>query len=194
MIIRYIDHSGFLVDGDECSLLFDFVEGQVPKRDAEKPLFVFVSHRHRDHFSKRIFSLGAKEIFLDLKAFSHVDRSPFLSFDTFPSTDSGICFAISFEGRRIYYAGDNADWYWDEEDEKLREEHERILGMIGKVDLAFVPVDPRLPEPLTTARAVAKHLSPSLIVPMHMWGREKEILPALQEENFRVEFSYEIRF
>lgn len=50
MKITYIHHSSFMAELDHAVLLFDYFEGNIPETDREKPLFVFASHRHGDHF------------------------------------------------------------------------------------------------------------------------------------------------
>ena len=57
MRITCIGHSGFLVRLREADLLFDWYTGELPERDPARPLFVFASHSHPDHFRKQIFSL-----------------------------------------------------------------------------------------------------------------------------------------
>lgn len=58
-IVTYIEHSCFLVETTECYLLFDYYCGEVPlpALDPAKPLLLFNSHAHHDHFSKEIFAL-----------------------------------------------------------------------------------------------------------------------------------------
>lgn len=58
-IVTYIEHSCFLVETAECYLLFDYYCGEVPlpALDPAKPLLLFNSHAHHDHFSKEIFAL-----------------------------------------------------------------------------------------------------------------------------------------
>lgn len=58
MVITYIHHSSFLAELSGMYLLFDYTEGEIPPLKAEKPLLVFASHRHGDHFSPRIFDLA----------------------------------------------------------------------------------------------------------------------------------------
>ena len=58
MKIRLIAHSGFYAELPEADLLFDYYYGELPVPDPGKPLFVFVSHRHADHFSEKIFDLA----------------------------------------------------------------------------------------------------------------------------------------
>lgn len=58
--ITFIYHSGFAVETPECSLLFDYYRGMVPEFAKEKPLYVFSSHRHSDHFNFAVFELAEK--------------------------------------------------------------------------------------------------------------------------------------
>lgn len=60
MRIRLIGHSGFYVELKEMNLLFDYYRGELPEPDPDKPLFVFVSHAHPDHFQKSIFSFAER--------------------------------------------------------------------------------------------------------------------------------------
>ncbi|MDD4113287.1 MAG: MBL fold metallo-hydrolase [Herbinix sp.] len=55
--ITYINHSGFLMEWDNCYFLFDYYNGQIPSLDNNKMLVVFVSHGHGDHFNPDIFEL-----------------------------------------------------------------------------------------------------------------------------------------
>ena len=57
MKVTYISHSGFAVELKNCVLLFDYYMGDIPVWDKEKILYVFVSHKHRDHFNMKIFDL-----------------------------------------------------------------------------------------------------------------------------------------
>ena len=49
MKVTFILHSCYHVELEGCCLLFDYYEGEVPESD--KPLYVFASHSHEDHFS-----------------------------------------------------------------------------------------------------------------------------------------------
>lgn len=55
MKITYIHHSAFLAELETVSLLFDYTEGTLPKISVKKPLLVFASHRHGDHYSEKKF-------------------------------------------------------------------------------------------------------------------------------------------
>ena len=52
MKVTFIYHSAFLVELERCSLLFDWYGGDLPKIDRTKPLYVFASHHHGDHYSQ----------------------------------------------------------------------------------------------------------------------------------------------
>ena len=58
MKVTYINHSGFLVETRLVNLLFDYGEGELPKMSEEKPLMVFISHSHRDHYNPAVFHLA----------------------------------------------------------------------------------------------------------------------------------------
>ena len=57
MKITYIEHSGFYMETEDADFLFDYYKGEIPKREKDKLLVVFVSHRHHDHYNPEIFSL-----------------------------------------------------------------------------------------------------------------------------------------
>ena len=60
MKVTYIHHSSFLVELDHMAMLFDYFEGDIPAFGEGKPLVVFASHRHGDHFAPVIFELAGK--------------------------------------------------------------------------------------------------------------------------------------
>lgn len=60
MKITYIDHSGYLLETETASFLFDYYKGDIPEADRDKPLIVCVSHRHPDHYNPKIFDLLAE--------------------------------------------------------------------------------------------------------------------------------------
>ena len=62
MNVTFLTHSAFLLEWDSFYTLFDccFTEpyaSKLPALDAQKPLLVFSSHRHEDHFDPKIFDL-----------------------------------------------------------------------------------------------------------------------------------------
>ena len=72
MNVTFLAHSGFLVEWDKFYTLFDFYKGELPALDPKKPLLVFASHNHEDHFDPRIYT----EVFA-----LHPDVHYFLSHD-----------------------------------------------------------------------------------------------------------------
>ena len=59
MILRYIFHSGFLLETSQCILVFDYWMDPAGVMSVYmntcKPVYVFSSHFHEDHFTKEIF-------------------------------------------------------------------------------------------------------------------------------------------
>ena len=58
MRLTYIFHSGFVIETQSCILIFDYwldPTGVIPKTlSTQKPVYVFASHFHEDHFTKKI--------------------------------------------------------------------------------------------------------------------------------------------
>ena len=152
--VTYIGHSGFSVETPECLMLFDYYYGALPEQ-VEKPVYVFVSHNHGDHFSKEIFRWGerfpgTRYILSDDTVITATDRLRYgitedttartnrvswgeshtmecLSFETLRSTDQGVAFLIRTGGRTVYHAGDLHWWLWGDEDTPEDEEHMTAL-------------------------------------------------------------------
>ena len=57
MKVTYIAHSGFMIELENTVLLFDYYKGTIPEIEKEKTIYVFISHRHPDHFNPVIFKL-----------------------------------------------------------------------------------------------------------------------------------------
>ena len=57
MKITYINHSGFLVETENCYYVFDYYKGKMPRLDKSKEVVVFCSHFHQDHFNPKIFEI-----------------------------------------------------------------------------------------------------------------------------------------
>ncbi len=200
MKIDYLGHSGFLVETDKVLLLFDYYRGDLSLLDEkplEKPLFVFVSHAHGDHFNPKIFSLaeGTRRVryilSFDLKGNGAVKaRTEILYADadaayeidglgtvqTLLSTDEGVAYLVTTQAETIFHAGDLNWWDWPGEDPEWLAEQETVFQReIGKlagkrIDAAFVVLDDRLEE--NYAKGMAWFLSvcrPSYALPMHFW-------------------------
>lgn len=193
MEIIYIHHSGFVLLDERCSLLFDYAGGRMPDFPKDRPLYVFVSHIHADHYDSRIFELREHHpdvhfiLSDDIPTVSAVDVTMVKAhrcycFDTctvqtLRSTDEGVGFIITIGNSSIYHAGDLNWWDWGEEDtplesqemeEAYRHELQKIQGQ--HFDIAFVPVDPRLREAATKGvRTFMEYADASHIFPMHFW-------------------------
>lgn len=176
MTVTFLYHSAFLVELETCSLLFDWYQGPVPEIDRTKPLYVFASHHHGDHYSPEIFrTFGMENTWYVLgscitlsakrKAALGVDEDHFfrlgggrtldlngLHITTLTSTDAGVAFLIEVEGKTIYHAGDLHWWHWEGEPGTWNRDMERDFKretekLKGRtIDLAFLVLDPRQEE------------------------------------------------
>lgn len=201
-IVTYIEHSCFLVETTECYLLFDYYCGEVPlpALDPAKPLLLFSSHAHHDHFSKEIFALRDRypsAVFV-LSADIPVPATvqPFtcpmlphehrllplaggrgtVSIDTLRSNDEGVAFIIRIGELCIYHAGDLNNWWWDGdvEDQKLADiYHEELEHIRGRhFTLAFIPLDPRLKGWWKGIEDFMHYADADAIFPMHNFGEK----------------------
>lgn len=199
MKVTYIHHSAFAVETEQACLLFDYFEGELPEFPEEKPLYVFASHRHPDHFSKVIFKLAEKypNIYFVLSSDIWKKRIPEelrektwfldpgekktigeLTVEGFKSTDEGVAFWCQIDGREIYHAGDLNHWYWEGEEEQwntdmtaaYRKEIEKMAERTA--DVAFLPLDPRLEQWFYLGiDDFMKAADAKVIFPMHFWGQ-----------------------
>lgn len=199
MKITYIGHSGFLVELSHTLLLFDYYRGKIPPLPEEKELFVFVSHRHQDHFNPKIFELAKehKNTFYVISADIWKTKIPETLWNqsiqlkprekwekdgikvlTLKSTDEGLAFYVEAEGKHIYHAGDLNDWHWNEESDEW---NLRMCGRYKKfiqplegeaIDAAFIPLDPRQEENYALGLEWFLQIADcQRIYPMHTWGQ-----------------------
>lgn len=160
MKITYIKHSCFAVElsteyGDFTSetgaagrnvvLLFDYYQGKIPTFPEDSYVYVFVSHKHADHYSQDIFKLAdqyeniifvlAKEIRMNEKYmerceiplrarsrifYAHANQNyeiRGIHVRTYKSTDSGVAYLVQCGEKSIYHAGD-LNWWKVEQVEK----------------------------------------------------------------------------
>lgn len=196
MKITFIKHSCYFVELERCCLLFDWFAGDVPETD--KPLYVFSSHHHEDHFSHAVFDLCREgretafilsdDIFRSRVPEGLQDRTLFVSphqtyeiggmkIATLESTDIGVAFLVQCEGRLIYHAGDLNCWVWDgaprfQNDQMTAQYRRELLLLEGKeIDAAFVPLDPRQEKDFELGmKYFFEAANPKHVFPMHMWG------------------------
>lgn len=199
MRVVYIGHSGFFVEGNDSCLLFDYYQGEIPKIPQGKPLYIFASHRHHDHFNPEIFKMNAAAWFLGrdfslspgIRAKYGIDdemhsRCRRMKTDeeielggirvrALRSTDEGAAFHVQFEGRNIYHAGDLHQWIWREDENYDRQMTAAYLKEIEKLrgiqfDAAFLPVDPRQGDDFYLgADNFIRMHHPKTVFPMHLW-------------------------
>ena len=198
MIIDYLGHSGFLVETERALLLFDYYQGDLSplrSKSSEKPLFVFVSHAHGDHFNPKIFSLSGRPVryllSFDLAGNPKVPEGPDIRYldpdaaypveglgtvETLLSTDEGVAFYVDTPEGAIFHAGDLHWWDWPGEDPEWLDEQERVfrreISRIADrpVDAAFAVLDDRLEENYAKGLSLfLKVCRPKAVFPMHFW-------------------------
>lgn len=197
MKVTYIYHSSFLVECETEYLLFDYFKGRIPDLDDKKPLIVFASHRHQDHFSEGIFQLGeehentwfvlSSDIWKKRVPQPLQERTLFLGsgrketfcnlkIETLKSTDEGVAWLIRTGDGVIYHAGDLNDWTWPGESERfnqtMRKAYRRQLEKLEKerIDAAFVVLDPRQGEAYAAGMTwFLQHVKAEHVFSMHCW-------------------------
>lgn len=179
--------------GNKRKLSTGVIDSSKLKRYSE--VDVFVSHRHGDHYNPVIFNWQQEnnniKYFLssDINATGdgnnvfYLDHDQELSIEnlqikTFGSTDLGVSFLVKIEDRSIFHAGDLNWWYWksflkeelEHEEREYKKEIEKIKGV--KIDIAFVPVDPRLDEYYYLAgEYFIEEVKPGLFIPIHFGNK-----------------------
>lgn len=215
MKVTYLYHSGYLVETESALLLFDYFKGELPAFPAHKPLIVFASHKHPDHFDFRIFDLAShpggtdyvfgsdirlSDNYLERKGIdphvkermhrlsSHkelelpIQGGKSLKIRTLKSTDEGVAFYVRIGNEGIYHAGDLNWWHWEGEDGSFNAFQEKVykeeIGLLQNwlqeedavLDLAFVPLDPRLQAAYCYGMDFfLSHIPVKAVYPMHMW-------------------------
>lgn len=203
MKVTYIHHSSFMVEMEETVLLFDYFEGEVPLPESGKPVFIFASHRHGDHFSKNIFKLvrSGLEVYYVLSddiwrrqvPEDLLGRTVFLGpgedvelaygsgkklkVEAYKSTDEGVAFLVTAEGKAIYHAGDLNNWVWEGEPEAdnrrmSRDFHRELDKLAGRhIDVAFMLIDPRQEKDFYLGMDdFMRRVGADVVFPMHFWG------------------------
>ena len=141
MILTYIYHSGFMLEGVSVILIFDFwrdADNSIVERTlstTHKRVYFLASHFHQDHFNPEILNLpvphGKKEVILSRDIYrrrragtegvtaylrrGESYRDDLITVHAFGSTDSGVSWAVHVEDKDIFHAGDLNNWHWEEE-------------------------------------------------------------------------------
>ena len=137
--LNYIFHSGFALVAEECVIVFDYwmdpsgVVKRTLRENAGKPVYVFASHFHEDHFNREIFQwksewpntrftyILSKDILKHRRAQrtdadvwmakGSIWEDALLKVTATGSNDSGVSWVIETDGLRIFHAGDLCNWY-----------------------------------------------------------------------------------
>ena len=205
MIITFVHHSCFVVETKERTMVFDYVQGGkvngyhfagvLPEFDRDKPLYVFASHAHQDHFDLEILKWAgdhpniryilSKDIRLSDRylerngiAASVKEKITFapplktfevddMNIKTLRSTDAGVAFLIGAEGKYFYHAGDLNLWKWDGAGDLVNGKETRADY---EIDVAFVPLDSRQKKYAAEGLMYfMEHVDAKAVFPMHMW-------------------------
>lgn len=193
MKVTYLNHSGYMVEIDGRTLIFDYYKGELPKIKEESKIYVFASHVHPDHFNRKIF--GWEKLYPDIRYILSddiEDKGPEgktvsigpgenivlegLRIRTLCSTDEGVAFLLNIKDQVIYHAGDLNWWHWKEEEdaynEMMKRGYQREIGKIKdeRIDAAFLPLDPRQEEQYCLGfDYFMRHTDTRHAFPMHMW-------------------------
>lgn len=200
--LTYLDHSGFIVETEQQVLIFDYYRDSAKVTSKHlnlgKPVWIFSSHAHADHFNPQIAAWQDKVVKYILSsdirqagglASVKADKLVYMNQDeqknqgdlqitTFGSTDEGISFLVEVDGWRIFHAGDLNWWHWKGDTEEnlalakegFFQEMDKLAGQ--SLDVAFFPVDGRLEEFRELGvREFCKRTTVSQLVAMHLCGK-----------------------
>jgi hypothetical protein len=230
MDVTHIGHSCFSVELDNVILLFDYFNGKLPDFDEEKTIYVFSSHNHHDHFNISIFNLlkeypKVKYVFSrDIKrkfgrtffynhgvnedtyekiqfiGINEVLETVDLKIETLKSTDEGVAFIVTADGKTIYHAGDLNLWCWnvksEYENENMRENFVKEITKIKNrhFDAAFLVLDSRQEEEFHLGfDYFMKNTDTDQVYPMHFWN-DSSVIQRLKEMNCSKKYRDKIIF
>lgn len=100
-----------------------------------------------------------------------------ISVETLTSTDEGVAFLVTADGQTVFHAGDLNWWHWEGEDISWNMQmalhfKEFTQPLQGRhIDLAMLPLDPRLGESgFLGPRYFLELADIDRFLPMHQWG------------------------
>ena len=137
-----------------------------PSALIEDDVVAFASHSHGDHFNREILKWGAVIPKFRVVLSDDIPNEPSalmigqgkrlslgdIEVETLISNDEGVAFVVDVDGICIYHAGDLNWWHWegepDDYNEGMADSYKSQIALLQKrrIDIAFVPVDPRLEE------------------------------------------------
>ena len=227
MTLTYVFHSGFMLEGADAVLIFDFWRDApngivaLTLRTTRKRVYFLTSHFHPDHFNPEILRMevpcGEKRVILSRDIYrrrragtegvtaylrrGETYRDSLITVRAFPSTDSGVSFAVEMENRHIFHAGDLNNWQWEGKTtpEKSRKMEGDFLAAVRDIkmeypafDLAMFPVDPRTGGDFTRgARQWLQAVPTRRFAPMHFPpAREQAMAFGPEAERLGTQFLY----
>lgn len=199
MKVTYLYNSGFLVELENHILLFDYYQGTIPDLNPSKPLYVFVSHSHYDHYNPTIYNLNHPNITyiidheINNKGIKVLPNKHYcvddLNIHTLLSSDKGVAFIIEIGNKRIYHAGDLHWWHWiGEPDSDNNYQANTFKSEINKIkdlnfDLMMIPLDPRLEDSMHWGMDyILSHVKATYVLPMHFTDSPKKMLESIDNE------------
>lgn len=196
MKITYLYNSGFLVELEHHLLLFDYYLGNIPKLNKSKPLYVFVSHNHYDHYNPEIYHIDHPNITyiidqgINNKGIKVAPNKSYqiddLKIQTLLSTDLGVAFVVNVEDKYLYHGGDLHWWHWiGEPDEDNKYQENTFKQEINKIknihfDLLMTALDPRLEETIWWGMDyILKNVTTKYVLPMHFTESTQKMFEAI---------------
>lgn len=183
-----------------------------------KDVYIFATHGHSDHFNPDIFECASDNVYFllsrdiedkveyrgwleghDNALVEYIDpyqtmniqgkNGSMVYVETLKSTDRGVAFLVTSEGKTIYHAGDLNNWIYEGMDKakcgdmnaRYKREIDRIKDRT--IEVAFIPVDYRLEKYFLEGPAYfLQNTKTSHVFPMHMWKRY-ELIDELKKDS-----------
>lgn len=201
-------HSGVMVETNDTQLYFDVISDHKAFVDLRKRQYYFVSHGHNDHYDPKVFHVSTHNTNLifseDIEdrpegyTVTRVEPNKTYEIDnitikTYDSTDSGVAFLVALEDVSVFHSGDLNWWHWESRpvQEQMSEEmaYKAIVSNLEgeKIDIAFVPVDPRLKSAASLAvRHFIESVDVKTVFPIH-FGESFKLLGEIIENEINDE-------
>lgn len=190
--VRFLKHSGVMIETKDYQLFFDVISDVSEYIVSLKKQIFFISHGHHDHFdlrlskhkdedsryivsddikSEEIHDFGANVSFIKPGESIHLDD---LIIKAYESTDLGVSFYVKTPNCNVFHSGDLNWWHWVNSPKSTQLEEESAFKAImdkvmeNPIDVAFIPMDPRLGIAATWAiRYFLDNSTTKKVIPIH---------------------------
>ena len=176
-----------------------------PDEIKDLDVLVFSSHSHADHYNPVIFDWGRDIpniryiLSHDIKAAAKKENTLIaypgqeyaldgISIKVLDSTDIGVAYLVDVDGLSVFHAGDLNWWHWegekDSENFKMGEKYISQIDLIKNrpIDIAFVPLDPRLEKHyLLGLDYFMKNTATQIVFPMH-FGDDYSVFKDIEKD------------